>query len=79
MQDVNQKAMDTMFEAMCEGLTRQKADLKRKFASRDELNRLDSRLYLIAWDVSRALRSALEGHGLQGPAPAPGKKEALIY
>ena len=35
MQDVNQKAVDRMFESMCEALTlEQKADLKRKFASR---------------------------------------------
>ena len=79
MQDVNTKAVDTMFEAMSEGLTpEQKADLKRKFASRDELNRLESRLYLIAWDVSQHFAKQWKGTGFKGQLTAPGKKEALI-
>jgi type I restriction enzyme, R subunit len=79
MQDVNKKAVDTMFEAMCEGLTvEQKADLKRKFASRDELNRLESRLYLIAWNVSQHFAAQWKGTGFNGQLTAPGKKEALI-
>jgi type I restriction enzyme R subunit len=79
MQDVNKKAVDTMFEAMCEGLNmEQKADLKRKFASRDELNRLESRLYLIAWDVSQHFAAQWKGTGFKGQLTAPGKKEALI-
>jgi type I restriction enzyme R subunit len=79
MQDVNKKAVDMMFEAMCEGLTvDQKADLKRKFASRDELNRLESRLYLIAWDVSQHFAAQWKGTGFKGQLTAPGKKEALI-
>ena len=79
MQNVNQKAVDTMFEAMCQGLTpEQKTDLKRKFASRDELNRLESRLYLIAWDVSQHFSSQWAGTGFKGQLTASGKKEALI-
>ena len=79
MQDVNKKAVDTMFEAMCDGLTtEQKADLKRKFASRDELNRLESRLYLIAWDVSQHFAAQWKGTGFKGQLTAPGKKAALI-
>jgi type I restriction enzyme R subunit len=79
LQEVNQKAIDPMFEAMCEGLTpEQKADLKRKFAARDELNRLQSRLYLIAWDVSQHFSSQWKGTGFKGQLTAPGKKEALM-
>lgn len=79
MQDVNQKAVDRMFEAMCEGLTsEQKADLKKKFASRDELNRLESRLYLIAWDVSQHFEKTWKGSGFKGQLTAQGKKEALL-
>ena len=79
MQDVNQKAVDTMFEAMCEGLTKeQKADLKRKFTQRDELNKLESRLYLIAWDVSQHFSQQWKGTGFKGQLTASGKKEALI-
>lgn len=79
MQDVNKPAVDLMFEAMCEGLTpEQRADLKRKFASRDELNRLESRLYLIAWDVSQHFSKTWQGSGFKGQLTAPGKKEALL-
>ncbi|MBP6782310.1 MAG: type I restriction endonuclease subunit R [Verrucomicrobiales bacterium] len=79
LQDVNQKPIDTMFEAMCEGLTKeQKGDLKRKFSARDELNRLHSRLYLIAWDVSQHFSKQWKGTGFKGQITAPGKKEALL-
>jgi type I restriction enzyme R subunit len=79
MQDVNKKAVDSMFDAMCHGLTKeQKADLKRKFASRDELNRLESRLYLVAWDISQHFSSQWKGTGFKGQITASGKKEALI-
>jgi type I restriction enzyme R subunit len=79
VQDVNQKPVDTLFEAMCEGLTKeQKADLKRKFTARDELNRLHSRLYLIAWDVSQHFSKQWKDTGFKGQLTAPGKKEALL-
>ncbi len=79
LQDVNQKAVDAMFESMCEGLTtEQKADLKRKFSQRDELNRLESRLYLIAWDISQHYSKQWKGTGFKGQVTVSGKKEALI-
>ncbi len=79
MQDVNKKAVDQMFEAMSEGLNpEQRADLKRKFASRDELNRLESRLYLIAWDISQHFSKTWQGSGFKGQLTASGKKEALF-
>lgn len=79
LQQVNQKPVDTLFEAMCEGLTDdQRADLKRKFTGRDELNRLHSRLYLIAWDVSQHFAKQWQGTGFKGQLTAPGKKEALL-
>ncbi len=78
MQEVNRKGVDHMFEALSEGLNEdQKADLKRKFASRDELNRLDSRLYLIAWDVSQDFSKNWQGTGFKAQLTAAGKKEAL--
>jgi len=79
LQDVNQKPVDMMFEALCEGLTgEQKADLKRKFAAREELNRLNSRLYVIAWDVSQHFVKNWKDTGFKGQLTAPGKKEALL-
>jgi len=79
IQDVNQKPVDRMFDSLCEGLTNeQKADLKRKFSARDELNRLHSRLYLIAWDVTQHFVKQWKGTGFKGQLTAPGKKEALL-
>ncbi len=78
LQTVNQPAVDKMFEALCEGLTpEQRADLKRKFASKEELIRLDGRLYLVAWDVSQHFSNSWKGTGFKGQLTAPGKKEAI--
>ncbi|MBI4625292.1 MAG: type I restriction endonuclease subunit R, partial [Verrucomicrobia bacterium] len=79
LHDVNLKAVDRMFEAMSEGLApKQKADLKRKFSSREELTRLESRLYLIAWDVSQHFEKTWKDSGFKGQLTAPGKKAALL-
>jgi type I restriction enzyme R subunit len=79
LQEVKDKPVDMMFDELCEGLTKeQKADLKRKFAARDELNRLHSRLYLIAWDVTKHYVNQWKGTGFKGQITAPGKKEALL-
>lgn len=79
LQEVKDKPVDTMFDELCDGLTaEQKADLKRKFAARDELNRLHSRLYLIAWDVTKHYVGQWKGTGFKGQLTAPGKREALL-
>ena len=79
LQEVNKKAIDKLFEAMCEGLTpEQRADLKRKFSAKDELNRLQSRMYLIAWDISQHFSNEWKGTEFKGQVTAPGKKEALM-
>ena len=79
MQEVNRKGIDNMFEALSEGLNKeQKTDLKKKFAGRDELNRLQSRLYLIAWDVSQHFSKHWQGTGFKAQLTAPGKKEAIM-
>jgi type I restriction enzyme R subunit len=79
LQEVNKKAVDKMFEAMCEGITdEQRADLKRKFSAKDELNRLQSRMYLIAWDISQHFSKEWLGTEFKGQVTAPGKREALM-
>lgn len=51
--DVNDKAIDSWFERITAGLTKeQQADLKRKFARKGEIYQTDSRLELIAHDIS---------------------------
>jgi type I restriction enzyme R subunit len=79
LQEVNQKAVDRMFNALCDGLTdEQRADLKRKFAAKDELNRLHSRLYLVAWDISQHFSRHWKDTEFKGQVTAPGKREALL-
>ncbi|MCH7226267.1 type I restriction endonuclease subunit R [Haloferula sp. A504] len=79
LQEVNTKAVDKMFDAMCEGLTdEQRADLKRKFSAKDELNRLQSRMYIIAWDISQHFSKEWLGTEFKGQVTAPGKREALM-
>lgn len=78
MQEVNQKAVDRMFESLSEGLSDdQRADLKRKFASRDELNKLESKLYLIAWDVSEHFSKNWQGTDFKAQLTAPNKESAI--
>ncbi len=78
LQEVTAGAVDRMFEALSEGLTpEQKADLKRKFASRDELHKLDSKLQLVAWDVHEHFRRQWFPGGPKGQLAAPSKRAAL--
>ena len=50
--DVNERAIDTWFERITDGLTdEQKADLKRKFTRKGEIYATDDRIRLIALDV----------------------------
>ncbi len=69
LQDVNQKAVDSMFEAMCEGLshrTEGRSEAQIRLARRTQPARkpaVSDRVGCFA-----ALLPAMEGHWLQGPA-----------
>ena len=51
--DVNERAIDSWFERITEGLSdEQKADLKRKFAKKGQVYGADDRIRLIALDIA---------------------------
>ncbi len=79
-QHVSKNEIDSWFEKMTIGLSdRQKADLKRKFANTDQLNKAVQRVARIAWDVSVHYQSGWKGTGFKGQLVAPDKATALLY
>ena len=53
LQEVDQKAIDKWFDVVTKPLSEaQKADLKRKFASADQLNKADAKIYMAAYDIT---------------------------
>ena len=79
-QSVDRAAIDSWFERMTAGLTKeQRADLKRKFATEDHLNRALQKIRLVAWDIGVHFSTHLQGTGLKGQLIAPGKLTALKY
>ena len=62
-------AIDLWFERHTQGLTReQKADLKRKYARAEMLNKADQVIYMRAFDISEHYRASLAGDRIQGAA-----------
>lgn len=79
-QYVDEKAIDQWFEKETENLTdKQKADLKRKFSTADQINKAEQKVKMIAWDVSRHFKDAWQGTGFKAQLAAPDKATALLY
>ena len=73
-QTVDSETLDAWFERVTDRLSdEQKRDLKRKFASSDQLNRAEQKVMRIAWGREPALRRQLEPYLLQGPTRRPGQ------
>ncbi len=76
----NKEAIDLWFERHTQGLTNnQKADLKRKYACAEMLNKAEQVIYMRAFDVSEHYRSTWQGTGFKGQLVAPNKVSALKY
>lgn len=76
----NQAAIDLWFDRHTEGLSReQKADLKRKYARAEMLNKADQVVYMRAFDISEHFRANWQGTGFKGQLVAPDKATALKY
>jgi type I restriction enzyme R subunit len=76
----NKEAIDRWFERHTEGLTKeQKADLKRKYARAEMLNKADQVIYMRAFDISEHYRATWQGTGFKAQLVAPGKAAALKY
>ncbi|XZU44885.1 type I restriction endonuclease subunit R [Acinetobacter baumannii] len=77
--DVNERAIDTWFERITEGLTdQQKTDLKRKFARKGQLYTADDRIRLIALDIANHFVKNIDD-GLKGQLACDSKASAIKY
>jgi type I restriction enzyme, R subunit len=76
----NKEAVDLWFERHTQGLTReQQADLKRKYARAEMLNKAEQVIYMRAFDISEHFRSSWQGTGFKAQLVAPNKASALKY
>ncbi|MDD2466129.1 MAG: type I restriction endonuclease subunit R [Desulfobulbus sp.] len=79
-QKVDTESVDAWFERITTSLTReQKADLKRKFSSTDQLNKAQQKVMRIAWDVSEHFRDNWQGTPYKAQLVAQDKATALLY
>jgi len=80
VKDVNQKEIDDWFEKYTEHMSdEQKADLKRRIGTEDQVLQADPVIRRIARDVSEHYRNFLQGTGLKGQLVAPSKAAAIRY
>ncbi len=79
-QEVDQEAIDRWFEKITANLSKgQTADLKKKFATSDHLQRAEQRIMAIAWDISMHWRDNWKGTGFKAQLVVPWKHIALLY
>lgn len=77
--DVNERAIDSWFERITEGLTdEQRADLKRKFAKKGQIYSADDRIRLIALDIANHFVKNID-EGLKGQLACDSKASAIKY
>ncbi len=76
----NQAAIDIWFERHTQGLgDQQKADLKKKYARAEMLNKAEQVIYMRAFDISEHYRQNWQGTGFKAQLVAPNKAAALRY
>lgn len=77
--NVNERALDTWFERITDGLSdEQKTDLKRKFAKKGQIYSADDRIRLIALDVASHFEKNID-EGLKGQLACDSKASAIKY
>lgn len=77
---VNEKPLDTFFNKVSEPLTKYgKAELKRKYSSKNAINKADQVVYDRAWDISEHFVDFAQGTGFKGQLVAPNKTTAILY
>jgi len=76
----NQAAIDLWFDRHTSSLSKdQKADLKKKYARAEMLNKADQVIYMRAFDISEHFRANWQNTGFKAQLVAPGKPAALRY
>lgn len=77
--DVNERAIDSWFARITEGLSeQQQADLKRKFAKKGQVYAADDRIRLIALDIANHFVKNIDA-GLKGQLACDSKLSAIKY
>ncbi len=77
--EVNERAIDSWFERITEGLSdEQKTDLKRKFAKKGQLYGVEDRIRLIALDIANHFVKNIDD-GLKGQLACDSKASAIKY
>jgi len=83
--EVNEKPLDAFFDKVSEPLTDYgKANLKRKYSSKNVLNKADQVIYARAWDISEHYTQNVQGITFgslkaKGQLVAPNKTTAIKY
>jgi type I restriction enzyme, R subunit len=76
----NRAAIDVWFERHTAGLTdQQRADLKKKYARAEMLNKAEQVIYMRAFDISQHYRQNWQNTGFKAQLVAPSKVAALTY
>ena len=76
----NKAAIDLWFDRHTSDLNKdQQADLKKKYARAEMLNKSDQVIYMRAFDVSEHYRANWQGTGFKAQLVAPSKAAALKY
>lgn len=79
-QTIDAAQVDLWFEEWTDGLTKkQKADLKKKYATSGSLNKTEQRVMAIAWDISKHYAQNWKGTPFKAQLVAPDKATALLY
>jgi len=79
-QRVDRQSVDKWFEIITANLTReQKADLKKKFSTTDQLNKAEQKVKEIALDISMHYRDNWQGTPYKAQLVTQDKSTALLY
>ncbi len=77
--DVNERAIDSWFERITEGLTEdQKTDLKKKLAKKGHVYQSEDRIRLIAYDIANHFVKNID-EGLKGQLACDSRLSAIKY
>lgn len=77
--NVNERAIDTWFNRITEGLTEeQQTDLKKKFAKKGHIYNSEDRIRLIAYDIANHFSKNIDD-GLKGQIACESKLSAIKY
>jgi type I restriction enzyme R subunit len=79
-QKVDSESIDSWFEKITEKLSKEQAsDLKKKFATTDQLNKAEQKVMRIAWDISEHFRDNWQSTPFKAQLVAQDKATALLY